>query len=387
MEHVMTTYARLAVRFVRGRGCRLYGEDGREYIDFVAGIAVCNLGHCHPDVVASVREQAQRLFHCSNLYEIPAQERLASLIAHHAFDARVFFCNSGAEANEAAIKLVRRYAASRGKKGRLIVTAHNSFHGRTLATLAATGQDKYRAGFEPLPEGFIHVPFGDYGALEASVTPEVAGIMLEPIQGEGGINVPPEGYFAKVRRLCDERDVLLVLDEVQTGMGRTGRLFAHMHEGITPDIMTLAKALGNGFPVGAAAARPEVASVLSPGTHASTFGGNPLAMVASLATFDVMLRDRIPEKASEKGEYLAGCLKDLAARHPSIKDVRGRGLMVGVEFDGDVSFLVAEALGRGVLFNVIQGRILRFSPPLIIEKGEIDRGVEVLDTILKGKGL
>jgi len=387
VEHVMNTYARQNVRFVRGSGCRLYDGDGREYIDFVSGIAVCNLGHCHPEVVGAVKDQADRLFHCSNLYEIENQEHVAAVIAKNAFDGKVFFCNSGAEANEGAIKLVRRYARETGTRGHVIISAHNSFHGRTLATLAATGQQKYRSGFEPMPEGFVQVPYGDIDALERAMTPEVGGVLLEPIQGEGGINVPPDGYFSAVRRLCDDHGVLLVLDEVQTGMGRTGRLFAYQHEGMEPDVMTLAKALGNGFPVGAMVARPRVAGVMSPGVHASTFGGNPLAMAAVAATLRVMLRDRISDRAASLGSYLVRRLADLARRHQSITQIRGRGLMVGAEFSCDVSFLPAEGLRRGALFNVIQNRVVRFAPPLVMGEDEIDRGIEIIDDVLKDKGL
>jgi len=387
VKHVMNTYARQPVRIVRGGGCLLFDDAGRQYLDFVSGIAVCNLGHSHPEVASALKEQADRLFHCSNLYEIPQQEAVATILSEQAFDAEVFFCNSGAEANEGAIKLVRRHANLNGMRGPVVVTAHNSFHGRTLATLAATGQDKYRAGFDPIPEGFTSVPYGDFEALSAAITPEVGGIMLEPIQGEGGINIPEAGYFRKVRDLCDREGILLVLDEIQTGMGRTGRLFAHQHEGIIPDIMTLAKALGNGFPVGAVVARPEVTKVLGPGSHASTFGGNPLAMAASLATLTIMLRDDIPALAEKTGRYLMERLQGLGKDHPALKAVRGRGLMVGAEFDTDISFLPAEGIGRGIMLNVIQNRILRFAPPLVATEGEIETGLDLIGSILKEKGL
>ncbi len=387
MKHVMNTYARQPVRIVRGSGCRLFDDTGRQYLDFVSGIAVCNLGHAHPEVAAALKEQADRLFHCSNLYEIPQQEAVATILSEQAFPAEVFFCNSGAEANEGAIKLVRRFANLNGMRGPVIITADNSFHGRTLATLAATAQDKYRIGFDPIPDGFKAVPYGDFDALAAAVTPDVGGIMLEPIQGEGGINIPAAGYFMKVRELCDREGVLLVLDEIQTGMARTGRLFAHQHEGITPDIMTLAKALGNGFPVGAVIARPEITRVLGPGSHASTFGGNPLAMAASLATLRIMLRDDIAGKARDTGLYLMGQLEAIRKGHPALKAVRGRGLMVGAEFDADISFLPAEGIRHGIMINVIQNRILRFAPPLVVSTAEIDQGLTVIRAILKEKGL
>jgi acetylornithine/N-succinyldiaminopimelate aminotransferase len=387
VNHVMNTYARQPVKIVKGKGCRLFDDAGKQYLDMVAGIAVCNLGHANPEVAAALKEQADRLFHCSNLYNIPQQELLASILSEHSFPAEVFFCNSGAEANEGAIKLVRRYCNTKTKRGPHIITAHESFHGRTLATLAATGQTKYRAGFDPMPEGFLTVPFGDFDALKAAITPDVGGIMLEPIQGEGGVNIPVPGYFAKVRELCDKEGILLVLDEVQTGMARTGRLFAHEHECITPDIMTLAKALGNGFPVGAVVAKPDIAQVLVPGTHASTFGGNPLAMAASLATLRVILRDNIATQASQKGAYLMEKLHGLKKDHPALKTVRGRGLMVGAEFDADISFLPADGLKHGIMLNVIQGRILRLVPPLVISTAEIDEALEIIGSILKEKGL
>jgi acetylornithine/N-succinyldiaminopimelate aminotransferase len=387
VNHVMKTYARQPVKIVKGKGCRLFDDAGKGYLDMVAGIAVCNLGHANPEVAAALKEQADRLFHCSNLYEIPQQELVAAMLSGHSFPAEVFFCNSGAEANEGAIKLVRRYCNTKAEKGPRIITAHESFHGRTLATLAATGQTKYRAGFDPIPEGFLTVPFGDVDALKAAITPEVGGIMLEPIQGEGGVNIPVPGYFTKVRELCDNEGILFVLDEVQTGMARTGRLFAHQHEGITPDIMTLAKALGNGFPVGAVVARPDIAQVLVPGTHASTFGGNPLAMAASLATLTIMLRDKIAPQVFEKGAYLMERLQGLKKDHPTLKTIRGRGLMVGAEFDGDISFMPADGLKRGIMLNVIQGRTLRLVPPLVISTAEIDQALEIIEEILKEKGL
>jgi predicted acetylornithine/succinylornithine family transaminase len=383
----MKTYARQPVKVVRGKGCLLWDEGGRQYLDMVSGIAVCNLGHAHPEVASALKEQADRLFHCSNLYEIPQQEEVARILSEQAFPAEVFFCNSGAEANEGAIKIVRRYANLNAVRGPLIITAQSSFHGRTLATLAATAQEKHRVGFDPIPDGFLAVPFGDFDALEKAVTPEVGGIMLEPIQGEGGINVPPAGYFRRVRELCDRQGVLLVLDEIQTGMGRTGKLFGHQHEGITPDIMTLAKALGNGFPVGAVVARPEVTKVMGPGSHASTFGGNPLAMAASLATLNVMLRDDMAHRATEQGAYLVEQLQGFRKDHPAITDVRGRGLMVGAEFDADLSFVPAAGIEHGIMLNVIQNRILRFAPPLIVSRPEIDQALDILGAILKEKGL
>ena len=284
MEHVMETYSRLPITLVKGRGCRVQDEQGNDYLDMVAGIAVCNLGHAHPRVVEALKKQAEELFHCSNLYRIPQQETLARMISKNSFDSRVFFCNSGAEANEGAIKLVRRYCHDCSGRGPGIITLAGSFHGRTLATLTATGQDKVKKGFDPLPGGFVIAPYGDIDALSEAVDDSIGAVMLEPIQGEGGVRIPPEGYLTQVRELCDRHGLLLVYDEVQTGMARTGELFCYQHDGVVPDIMTLAKALGNGFPVGAVVARRDVAEAFDPGSHASTFGGNPLAMAASLAT-------------------------------------------------------------------------------------------------------
>ncbi|HVN70385.1 MAG TPA: aspartate aminotransferase family protein [Desulfomonilia bacterium] len=387
MEHVMNTYSRQPVKLVRGDGCRIFDDAGKAYLDMLSGIAVCNLGHAHPEVAGALKEQAGRLFHCSNLYEIPLQEKVAALLSEHTFPSKVFFCNSGAEANEGAIKLVRRFCNTNGKRGPVIITCNGSFHGRTLATLAATGQAKYREGFEPVMPGFISVPYGDIDALTDAITGEVGAVMLEPIQGEGGINIPPEGYLTKVRELCDREGILLVLDEVQTGMARTGKLFAYMHEGITPDIMTLAKALGNGFPVGAVVARPEIAKVLGPGTHASTFGGNPLAMAAALATLTIMLRDDIAGRAHDKGLYLREKIEGLRKGHPMLKAVRGRGLLVGADFDADVSFIPGAGIRHGIMLNVIQGKTLRLAPPLVISTAELDEAVRIIEAILEEKGL
>ncbi|MFY9397093.1 MAG: aspartate aminotransferase family protein [Desulfomonilia bacterium] len=383
----MNTYSRLPVTLVRGRGCRVWDDTGREYLDTVAGIAVCNLGHAHPAVAAAVKAQAGELFHCSNLYRIPKQDEVARLISENSFVSRVFFCNSGAEANEGAIKLVRRYCNTVSGRGPGILTLTGSFHGRTLATLTATGQDKVKKGFAPLPEGFRTVEYGDIDALRRAVDDTIGAVMLEPIQGEGGVRIPPEGYLRQVRELCDEAGLLLVFDEVQTGMGRTGKLFCYQHEGVVPDIMTLAKALGNGFPVGAVAARPEVAEVFTPGSHASTFGGNPLAMAASDATLTVMLEEDIPGRALETGAYLTGKLLELKRIRPGIREVRSRGLMIGVECDANISSLPIDGLKEGILLNVIQGRIIRIVPPLVISIKECDEAVEKIDRLLAGKGV
>jgi len=386
MSYVMKTYARLPISLARGKGCKVWDTAGKEYLDLVAGIAVCNLGHAHPAVVAALNEQSEQLFHCSNIYHIPQQELLAEQLVKQAFESRVFFCNSGAEANEAAIKLVRRYSNLRGK-GSKIITARSSFHGRTLGTVAATGQERFQRGFEPIPAGFVNANYGDIDDLARTIDNTVGAVMLEPIQGEGGINVPPPGYLSKVRELCDEKGILLVFDEVQTGMGRTGKLFGYMHEEITPDIMTLAKALGNGFPVGAMLARPNVAEAFEPGVHASTFGGNPLAMACGLATLKTMVSEDIADKSLRQGLYLRDQLSQLRNAHPAIREIRGKGLMVGCEFDADISFMTSAALEKGLLLNVVKGKVIRFVPPLVITVKEIDQAINTIDVILKEKGL
>ena len=387
MEHVMETYSRLPITLVKGRGCRVQDEQGNDYLDMVAGIAVCNLGHAHPLVVEALKKQAEELFHCSNLYRIPQQETLARMISKNSFDSRVFFCNSGAEANEGAIKLVRRYCHDCSGRGPGIITLAGSFHGRTLATLTATGQDKVKKGFDPLPGGFVIAPYGDIDALSDAVDDSIGAVMLEPIQGEGGVRIPPEGYLTQVRELCDRHGLLLVYDEVQTGMARTGELFCYQHDGVVPDIMTLAKALGNGFPVGAVVARRDVAEAFDPGSHASTFGGNPLAMAASLATLTVMLEQGIARRCRETGAYLTERLGELARLHPGIREIRSRGLMIGIQCDADLSSLAKDALKERILLNVIQGSVIRLVPPLIISREECDEAVEKIHKILKEKGV
>ncbi len=387
MGYVMETYSRLPVSLVKGSGCRVWDDTGREYLDMVAGIAVCNLGHCHSKVARALKDQADELFHCSNLYRIPKQELLARMISENSFPAQVFFCNSGAEANEGAIKLVRRYCNTISKRGPKIITLAGSFHGRTLATLTATGQDKVKEGFDPLPAGFMSVPFGDIDAVAEAIDDTIGAVMVEPIQGEGGVRIPPAGYLRKLRKLCDESGLLLVLDEVQTGMARTGELFGYMHEDIVPDVITLAKALGNGFPMGALVARPDIAEAFAPGSHASTFGGNPLAVAASLATFSIMVEEDVPKMSRETGAYLQAEIEEMKRLHPSIKEIRGKGLLIGIEFDADISSLPKDGLAKGAILNVVQKNILRLVPPLVISRGECDEAVSIIDALLKEKGL
>jgi len=387
MEYLMNTYARLPLSLVKGKGCWVWDDTGKAYLDLVAGIAVANLGHCHPEVVKALKAQAGQLFHCSNLYRIPAQETLAKLLVENSFPGKVFFCNSGAEANEGAIKLIRRACNAKGKRGSTIITFKGSFHGRTLATVAATGQDKFKLGYDPIPEGFKSVAYGDIAAIEEAIDKSVGAVMLEPIQGESGINAPPPGFLHKVRTLCDRHGLIMALDEVQTGLCRTGRMFAYMHEDITPDIMTMAKALANGFPAGAIIARPEIALAFEPGSHASTFGGNPLAMAAGIATITTMRAKDMAGKSMTRGVYFRKRMNELKALHPSIKDIRGKGLMIGVEFEPAVGFLTALGLEKGILLNIIKDHVLRLVPPLTISIREIDQAVEILDLMLKEKGL
>lgn len=378
-KYLMQTYTRQPISIVRGRGSKVYDLEGREYLDFVGGIAVNVLGHGHPDLVQAIQRQAAQLIHTSNLYYTEPQVQLAKTLVEHSFADRVFFCNSGAEANEAAIKLARRYAHSKYGADRFeIITMKNSFHGRTLATITATGQDKVQKGFEPLMPGFGYAFFNDFATIEALANERTAGIMLEPVQGEGGVYVADRDYLKRLREFCTKRDILLIFDEVQTGMGRTGTLFAYEQLGLTPDIMTLAKGLAGGVPIGACLAKESVASAFIPGVHASTFGGNPLACAAALAVCRVLLEGSVLDQAKRMGEYLAKSLADCKARYRVVRDVRGIGLLQGMELTIDAKTVVADCLARGVLINAAGEHVLRFVPPLIITQREIDKLLEAL---------
>ena len=380
---LMPTYAPSPISIVRGRGSRVYDLEGREYLDFVAGIAVNTLGHAHPDLVAAIQKQAQHLLHASNLYYTEPQVKLAKALVDHSFAKKVFFCNSGAEANEAAIKLARRYAHQKYGPDRYeIITMLNSFHGRTMATLTATAQEKVQKGFEPLVPGFKYVPLNDLPELEKALSSKTAAVMLEPVQGEGGVHVADRTYLKGLRELCRRHDVLLVFDEVQTGMGRTGTLFAYEQLGVHPDIMTLAKGLGGGVPIGACLATDEVAAAFSPGAHASTFGGNPLSCAAALAVLRVLLEGRVLEQSRRMGDYLAKGLLDLKDRLQIVKDVRGLGLLQGMELTIEGKPVVDDCLARGLLINCTMERVLRFVPPLIITQHEIDRLLDTLSQVL-----
>jgi acetylornithine/N-succinyldiaminopimelate aminotransferase len=382
---LMPTYRRAPVVFREGRGMRLRDLDGKQYLDFVAGIAVDVLGHCHPTHVAAIRRQAERLIHVSNLYHIAEQAELAQALVDLTGipQGQAMFCNSGAEAVEAAIKLARKAAkAVRGPEVHEIVVASHSFHGRTMGALTATRNPKYHEGFEPLVPGFVEVPFNDLGAVERAITPRTAAVLMEPVQGEGGVRPADEAFLQGLRRLCDARGVWLVLDEVQSGFGRTGRWFAYQHADITPDIVTLAKGLGGGVPIGAIVARGALARVFQPGTHGSTFGGNPLACAAALAVIGVIREEKLVEHAGEMGEYLMWRLRALAQTCPVIREVRGKGLMVAAELTIPSEPVVAACLARGLLVNNVQPTALRFVPPLIVTRSDIGEAVEILGTVL-----
>jgi len=383
-RYLSKNYRQLPVVFVRGEGSYLWDAEGKRYLDCVGGIAVCALGHAPPRVVEVVRAQVATLLHVSNLYYNEPQIHLAQFLVEHSFADRVFLCNSGAEANEAAVKLARRYQREvRGEDRYDVLCAEGSFHGRTLAMIAATGQEKYRQGFGPMPPGFRHVPYGDVEAMRRAVDDRTAAVMVEPIQGEGGVVVPPSGYLAGLRSLCDEAGVLLILDEVQTGMGRTGKLFAHEHDGVKPDIMTLAKALGAGFPIGAMLSTEEVASGFAPGAHASTFGGNALGSAVALATCEVIAQPAFLSRVEAAAERLTRQCAAFREKYPFVKEVRGRGLLQGVVIEIDGAKVVERCLAQGLLLNHIGGRVLRFAPPLTISDAEIDQAVQILAGVLE----
>ncbi len=382
-KYVMKTYGRYPIVAERGEGCRLWDVDGKSYLDFLAGVAVNNLGHCHPKVVAALQEQAGKLLHCSNFYHIPLQIELAEWLCERSFADSAFFCNSGAEANEAAMKLVRKHSLEKYGENRFeVITALASFHGRTIGTISATGQEKVKTGFTPLVPGFRYVPFGDLEAMRQAITPSICAVMLEPVQGEGGVNVPPPGYLKAVRDICDEFDLLLIYDEVQVGCGRTGTLWAYEQEGVAPDILTLAKALAGGPPIGAMLTTEELAKTLGPGSHGSTFGGNPLICSAALAAIRTIADDGVLDNCRAMGDYLTGQLEKLKDKYAFIKEIRGRGLIIGMELDIEGGELVKAAMERGLLINCTVGNVLRFLPPLIVSRAEVDEAIEILDQVL-----
>ncbi len=384
-DALMTTYARLPVTFEKGEGAWLWDSNGKKYLDSVAGVAVCGLGHAHPQVAEALCRQAQTLVHTSNLYGIANQQALGERLVRAAGMDRVFFSNSGAEANEAAIKLARLHGHQKGIDTPLIIVAEGSFHGRTLATLSATGNRKVQAGFEPLVTGFVRVPYNDIEAIRtvAKNSVGVAAILIEPIQGEGGVQVPTEGYLRDIRELCDQHGWLMMLDEIQTGMGRTGEMFAFQHEGAKPDVMTLAKGLGNGVPIGACLARGAAAELFKPGNHGSTFGGNPLACAAGLAVLDVLEQNSLATRAENLGTRMLLGLAEALNGNPHVVDVRGKGLMIGIELDRPCAELVKRALEQGLLINVTAERTVRLLPPLIISDAEADQIVQQVSGLIQ----
>lgn len=386
---LMPNYRRLPVAFVEGQGMRVWDAEGKEYLDFVAGIAVDVLGHCHPHHVRAIQQQATRLIHTSNLYQIPQQAELGRLLVEvtEIPNGKAFFCNSGAEAAEAAIKLARKAArAVRGRDAFEIIVADHGFHGRTFGALSATMVPRYHEGFEPLVPGFVRVPPNDLGAVERALTPKTAAVFMEPIQGEGGIIPTDDAYLSGLRRLCDDRGVWMILDEVQTGFGRTGRWFAYQHAGITPDIVTLAKGMGGGVPIGAIVARAPLADVFQPGSHGSTFAGGPLVCAAGLAVVRAIREEGLVEHAAEMGAYLMGRLRDLAKSHPAITEVRGRGLMVAIALTGPSEQMVAACLERGLLVNNVQPNAVRLVPPLVVQREDIDEAIKIMDAALSAVG-
>ncbi len=388
-SHIMTTYGRYPLTLVRGNGAKVIDDQGREYLDLVAGIAVNTLGHNHPDLVRTIAEQAQTMLHCSNLYHIPQQQRLASRLSQLSGLDRAFFCNSGAEANEAAIKLTRKFffdqsSTPKSATRHTIITATQSFHGRLLATIAATGQEKVKVGFRPLPTGFTHVPLNDLDALRAAIEPSTAAIMLEPLQGEGGVNPATPDYLRGVRQLCDEQGMLLILDEVQTGIGRTGTMFAFEQAGISPDILTLAKGLGGGVPIGALLATERVAASFTPGSHGSTFGGNPLSCAAANCVLEVIERDDLLANVRQRSAQLVTALQRLAAHGKGVI-VRGQGLLLGLDCGQPVAEVIDACRQHGLLLLPAGPNVLRLLPPLTITSQEIDQAIAILTTVLKEK--
>lgn len=382
----MSTYSRLPVTFVRGEGAWLWDAEGRKYLDAVSGVAVCNLGHAHPKVTEALCRQAGELVHTSNLYGVARQQELGERLTRLAGMEKAFFCNSGAEANEAAIKLARLYGHRREIAEPAVVVMEHSFHGRTLATLSATGNRKVQAGFEPLVRGFVRAPYDDIEALEkiAANNSNVVAVLVEPVQGEGGVRIPAADYLARLREVCDRHQWLMMLDEVQTGIGRTGRWFGYQHSEIVPDVITLAKALGNGVPIGACLARGAAAEVFQPGNHASTFGGNPLACSAALAVLETIETDGLIARSAALGERIRDGLRGVLAEVGGVKEVRAHGLLIGVELDRACGVLVGRALERGLLVNVTADNVLRLLPPLVLGDADADRLVQDVAALVQG---
>ncbi|MDP3790818.1 MAG: aspartate aminotransferase family protein [Candidatus Omnitrophota bacterium] len=379
-KYVMCTYKRVPFCLEKAKGSKVWDIDGREYLDFFPGWAVSGIGHCHPMVSNAVAKQAKKLMHVSNNYYSQLQGLLAKRIIEESFSGKVFFANSGAEANEGAVKLARKYGHDNGRYQ--IITMTKSFHGRTLGMISATGQDKVKKGFEPLIKGFIHIPFNDIEALKEAINEKTIAVMFEPIQCEGGINIASKEYMQAVRKLCDEKDIVMILDEVQTGMGRTGKFFCYQQYGIEPDIMTLAKSLGGGVPIGACVARGKFASVLTPGTHASTFGGSPIVCAAALAVFEAIKKEKLLQNTNKMGAYLVKKLKALKKKYHFISQIRSVGLVIGVELNIKGEDIYQKCLEAGLLLNCTQDTVLRIMPPMTVSAKEIDKAVSILDKVL-----
>ncbi len=377
-------YKQQPIAIERGEGCYVWDYDGKKYLDLLGGIATCALGHCHPEVMRALAEQSEKLWHVSNVFYTLPQIELAEKLTRLSGLDRAFFCNSGAEANEALIKLARKVQKDRGQNDRVeIVTFENSFHGRTLATIAATGQPKYQKGFEPMPQGFVHVPYGDLDEVKKVVGAKTAAILVEPIQGEGGVRMAPAGFLAGLRKVCDDHGLLLMIDEVQTGMGRTGKMFGFQHDGVAPDAISIAKAVGNGIPIGGMLCREQVSLALGPGTHGSTFGGNLLAAAAANVTTSLISEPQMLESIQQKGHYLLEKGRALAQKHPGkISALRGRGLLFGVELPKDAAPTVAKCRDAGLLVNLAGERTIRFAPPLNVSQAQLDDGLAILEQAL-----
>lgn len=381
--YVMHSYGRKKVVFVKGSGMKLWDADGKEYLDFLAGIAVNGIGHSHPELAEAICRQSSKLMHVSNLFYVPQQPMLAKKLVELSGLDKAFFCNSGAEANEAALKLARKWGNTKRSGRYEIITAKHSFHGRTLAAVTATGQPKYHSGFEPMMPGFKYVPYNDFDALKKSISDETCAVMLEPVQGESGVWPASKEYMVNVRKLCDDLGILLILDEVQTGIGRTGKWFGFQHYDIKPDIMTLAKTLGGGFPIGSCLATNSVAEVFEPGSHASTFGGNPLACTAALTTIDIIEKNDLINNSMNMGAYMKESLIKLQKSRNDIKDVRGLGLMIALEFNrDDIQDVVVKCMNQGLIVNGIGTNIIRFVPPLIVNQNDIDNAINILANVL-----
>ncbi len=383
-EYTLQTYTQTPLVLVKGKGAKVWDADGNEYLDFFPGWAVSGIGHCHPMVTKAIKAQAAKIMHVSNNYYNELQGELAKRIIKSSFPGKVFFGNSGAEANECAIKLARKYGSK--TKRYEIITMAGSFHGRTMATLTATGQDKVKIGFEPLVEGFKHVPFNDLDAVKNALTDKTVAVMLEPIQGEGGINVVDKEYLSELRKLCDEKDMLLIYDEIQTGMGRCGKMFCYQNFGIEPDVMTLAKSLGSGVPIGAAVVAERISETLPPSSHASTFGGSPICCSAAIATFEAIKEEKLLNNAVKMGGYIKRGIEKLKKKYSFIKEIKGMALMIGVQLDIDGTGIYAECLKEGLLINCTQKSILRIMPPLVITEKEADEAISILDKVFSKRG-